>query len=56
MVKKLFLTFFCSCVLTASVAQNASDFTVTTTGDTTYKLYELLEEGKYVLLDFFFTT
>lgn len=38
------------------IAQDAPDFTAASTGDTTYTLYDMLDKGKYVLLDFFFTT
>ena len=39
-----------------SDAQTASDFTVTTITGETFNLYEKLDEGKYVFLDFYFTT
>ena len=53
-------------VLVAALAMNTSfaqtpleeavDFTVTDTEGHTYNLFEILAEGKYVLIDFFFTT
>ena len=49
----LFTFFFASKQLNA---QTVADFTVTTIHGETFNLYEKLDEGKYVFLDFFFET
>ena len=56
MKNALFLLLFCSFFTNQIKAQNAPDFTVTTVHGETFNLYDKLDEGKYVFIDFFFTT
>lgn len=57
---KRIITGFLLLTTTLSFSQTtlttAVDFTVTTTNGQTFNLFSKLDEGKYVLLDFFFTT
>lgn len=58
-MKKIYLLFFVI-FLSFSFAQTtlstAVDFTVTTTNGGSFNLFSKLDQGKYVLVDFFFTT
>jgi peroxiredoxin len=51
---KRFLTLALLLSSTLIIAQDAPDFTFTDTEGNTHSLYETLDEGKVVLLDFFF--
>ncbi len=57
-MKKLLLFFILVGVSFASFAQptEAEDFTVTDIDGVTYNLFEILDEGRYVYLDFWFST
>ncbi len=51
----LLLTLFAALFSMAS-AKNAKDFTVKDTDGNTHTLFSYLNDGKYVLVDFFYTT
>ena len=51
---KKIITFCSFFAVTGSFAQTAADFTITTTDGVTRNLYNALDQGKYVLLDFFY--
>jgi len=51
---KLLSTLCSFFVVISSFAQTAPDFTITTTDNVTRNLYNTLDQGKYVLLDFFY--
>ena len=59
-MKKLYTTFILCLSLVSVNAQTslttAVDFTVTDVHGETHNLFSLLNEGKYVIVDFFFTT
>jgi len=59
-MKKLYTTFILCLALVSVNAQTslttAVDFTVTDVHGETHNLFSLLNEGKYVIVDFFFTT
>ena len=59
-MKKLYTTFTLCLALVSINAQTslttAVDFTVTDVHGETHNLFSLLNEGKYVIVDFFFTT
>ncbi|MGB3947563.1 MAG: hypothetical protein WBM13_06245, partial [Bacteroidia bacterium] len=53
----LCLTFFIALAVNSQVSiTTAPDFTVTDTEGHTHNLYTILNSGKYVCVDFFFTT
>ncbi|TND09024.1 MAG: Alkyl hydroperoxide reductase/ Thiol specific antioxidant/ Mal allergen [Bacteroidetes bacterium] len=53
-MKKNVLIFLCSVQAVFSFAQTAPDFTITTTDSITKNLYDTLNAGKTVVLDFFY--
>ena len=59
-MKKLYTTLLLSFTLVSLNAQTslttAVDFTVTDVHGNSHNLFSLLNEGKYVIVDFFFTT
>ena len=56
--KYLFALIFCFFQLAANaqIGNTAPDFTATDTHGETHTLYDYLEDGKIVVLDFFYTT
>src|SRR5690606_17626680 len=52
----IFFAFLLPLSLSAQVGNPAPDFTVTDTHGETHRLYDYLEAGKVVVLDFFYTT
>jgi cytochrome oxidase Cu insertion factor (SCO1/SenC/PrrC family) len=58
-MRKLFTTLFLAAYLSLgaqTTLSTAVDFSVTTTSGDSFNLFSKLAEGKYVLVDFFFTT
>jgi len=54
-MKKTFLLIFCIAVTAISYSQTAPDWNGTTTEGESVNHYDLLDAGKYVLLDFWFS-